>query len=107
VSDAATLGLAQLVLGHGGEAELDAFVTGMIGPVLDYDEKRGTDLVETLDAWFASGSRPAETARRLHVHPNTVSQRLDRVGKLLGERWKDPARTLDLQMALHLLRLRR
>ena len=107
VSDPAGLGVAQLVLGNGGPAELDAFVTSMIGPLLDYDQHRGTDLVETVEAWFASGSRPAGTARMLHVHPNTVAQRLDRIGRLLGTGWRDPARGLDLQMALRLWRLRR
>ncbi|MDQ3615214.1 MAG: helix-turn-helix domain-containing protein [Actinomycetota bacterium] len=95
------------MLGHSGAAELDAFITGTIGPVLEYDERRGTDLVDTLDAWFTSGARPVETARTLRVHPNTVAQRLDRIGRLLGRGWKDPGRGLDLQMALRLWRLRR
>ena len=58
-------------------------------------------------AWFAAGSRPADTARRLHIHPNTVGQRLDRIGKLLGTGWRDPSQALDLQMALRLWRLQR
>jgi DNA-binding PucR family transcriptional regulator len=40
------------------------------------------------------------------VHPNTVSQRLDRVGELLGSSWRDPGRALDLQLALRVHRLR-
>jgi DNA-binding PucR family transcriptional regulator len=40
------------------------------------------------------------------VHPNTVSQRLDRIGTLLGDDWRDPARGLDVQLALRLFRLR-
>ncbi len=106
VSDPAGLGLARLLLGQNGPDELDAFIEGMVGPVLAYDRRRGTELVATLEVWFGSGSRPAETAKRLHVHPNTVAQRLDRVGALLGEDWRDPARGLDLQLALRLCRLR-
>jgi DNA-binding PucR family transcriptional regulator len=75
--------------------------------VLAYDERRGTELVATLEAWFAAGSRPAETAKRLHVHPNTVAQRLDRIGTLLREDWRDPGRALDVQLALRLCRLRK
>ena len=106
VSDPAGLGLARLLLGQNGPDELDAFIRGMVGPVLDYDERRGTELVATLEAWFAAGARAAETAKRLHVHPNTVAQRLDRISRLLGERWRDPARGLDVQLALRLWRLR-
>ena len=107
VSDPAGLGLARLVVGGAGPAELDAFVDSALGALLDYDRSRGTSLVQTLEAWFAAGSRPAEAARALHVHPNTVAQRLDRVGRLLGSQWRDPSRALDLQMALRLHRLRR
>ena len=106
VSDPAGLGLARLLLGQNGPDELAAFIDSQVGPVLAYDEKRGTELVGTLEAWFASGARPAETAKRLHVHPNTVSQRLDRIGTLLGDDWRDPARGLDVQLALRLYRLR-
>lgn len=106
VSDPAGLGLARLVLGGGGPEQLEDFVEATIGPVLAYDAQRGTELVKTLEQWFASGSRPSETARALLVHPNTVAQRLDRVGHLLGPRWRDPARALDLQLALRLHRLR-
>ena len=36
-----------------------------------------------------------------------VSQRLDRIGALLGEGWRDPERALEHQLALRLHRLRR
>ena len=106
VSDPAGLGLARLLLGDSDPESLAAFVEATIGPVLAYDERRGTNLVETMEAWFAAGARPAETAKTLHIHPNTVAQRLDRVSRLLGGAWRDPARTLDLQMALRLHRMR-
>jgi hypothetical protein len=106
VSDPAGLGVARLLLGHNGPAELEAFVERLIGPVLAYDRQRGTELVETLDVWFASGGRPVETARRLEVHANTVAQRLERITTLLGEELRDPARSLDLQVALRVWRLR-
>lgn len=106
VTDSTGLGLAQLVLGQGGPDELDAFIESLIGPLLDYDARRGTALVETLDAWFASGTKPAEAAKILHVHPNTITQRLERIGKLIDPRWRDSSRALDLQFALRLWKLR-
>jgi hypothetical protein len=106
VSDPAGLGLARLLLGENGPAELAGFLEATLGPVLAYDRRRGTRLEETLEAWFATGCRAGETAARLHVHPNTVAQRLDRIGDLLGADWRDPARSLDLQVALRIHRLR-
>ena len=107
VSDPAGLGLARLLLGGNGPHELAEFIEATLGPVLAYDRERDTQLVETLDAWFAAGGGLRETASRLHIHPNTVGQRLDRVGQLLGEGWRDPRRKLDVQLALQMERLRR
>jgi GAF domain-containing protein len=106
VSDPAGLGVATLLLGHNGPAEMRAFVDRTVGPVLDYDARRGTDLRGTLEAWYDAGERQADTAKRLHVHPNTVAQRLERLDQLLGPRWREPAHGLDIRLALRLLRLR-
>ncbi|HYJ70088.1 MAG TPA: GAF domain-containing protein [Nocardioidaceae bacterium] len=106
VADAAHLGFARLLLGATGPSELEEFVTVTIGPLLAYDEERRTELAATLDAWFDAAGSATAVGRALHVHPNTVAQRLDRITALLGEGWRDPARSLDLRLALRMSRLR-
>ncbi|AWE48810.1 helix-turn-helix domain-containing protein [Streptomyces nigra] len=88
-----------------GDRDVTGFVTRTIGPVVAYDQRRGTDLLRTLDAYFACGMSPARTKDDLHVHVNTVAQRLERVGRLLGDDWQSPARALEIQLALRLHRL--
>jgi sugar diacid utilization regulator len=88
-----------------GDRDISGFVDRTIGGVVTYDERRGTELLHTLDAYFASGMSPARTKDALHVHVNTVAQRLERVGRLLGEDWQRPARALEIQLALRLHRL--
>ncbi|WP_324787851.1 helix-turn-helix domain-containing protein [Streptomyces sp. H51] len=88
-----------------GDRDIAGFVERTIGQVMAYDARRGTDLVRTLDAYFACGMSPARTKDDLHVHVNTVAQRLERVGRLLGADWQSPARALEIQLALRLLRL--
>lgn len=105
VSDPAGLGVARLLLGDNDPEHVAAFVETMVGPVRTWDERRGTGLVATLEAWFATGGHLKDTASVLHVHPNTVTQRLERVGELLGAGWREPGRALDLQLALRLARL--
>ncbi|GGK70182.1 helix-turn-helix domain-containing protein [Ornithinimicrobium pekingense] len=102
VADAATLGFVGLLLGRGDPGD---HVRARLGPVLDYDELRGTSLVETLEAWLAEDRHLSRTGDRLHVHPNTVTQRLDRVGQLLGDGWQSPGRLLELALALQLRRV--
>ncbi|MFJ2290920.1 helix-turn-helix domain-containing protein [Streptomyces sp. NPDC087894] len=83
-----------------------AFITFTIGPVLDYDSQQCTELVRTLEAYFASGNSPTRAAESLHVHPNTVSRRLERITDLLGPGWQEPVRALEVQLALRLHRAR-
>jgi hypothetical protein len=101
---ASELGYVGLLLAQ--RHDVGGFLHDVLGPVLDYDQRRGTALIQTLDAYFAAGGSPARAAEGLHVHVNTVSQRLDRVAQLLGEDWHDPDRSLDLRLALRLHRLR-
>lgn len=99
----ADLGFAGLIVGT--NPQVGEYVRSVLGPLLDYDAARGTDLVTTVEEYFAAGSSPRRAAKELHVHVNTVAQRLDRVSRLLGAGWQDPDRALQVQLALHLKHL--
>ena len=97
---ATQLGFAGLIVGS--DPDVGDYVQRLLGPLLDYDARRGTDLVGTLAAYFAAGGSPRHAATTLHVHVNTVSQRLERISALLGESWQQPDVALELQLALRL-----
>ena len=97
------LGFFGLLVGEGRDVR--TFVSATLAPVLEYDAKRGTDLEGTLQAFFDAGNSPARAAEALRVHVNTVTQRLDRVSRLLGKEWSSPERALEVQLALRLHRL--
>ncbi len=97
------LGFVGLLIGQ--DRDVAGFMESALGPVLAYDRRRGTALVQTLDTYFGVGSSLSRTAERLHIHVNTVTQRLDRVGRLLGDGWQAPERALEIQLALRLNRL--
>lgn len=84
---------------------MPGFVRSVLGPVVDYDARRGTALADTLAAYFGTGASPSRTAEAMHIHVNTVTQRLDRIARLLGEGWSEPERALEIQLALRLHRL--
>ncbi|KAB8191185.1 GAF domain-containing protein [Nonomuraea phyllanthi] len=102
-ASAAELGFVGLLVGDGRDVR--GFVTGALGAVIDYDARRGTALADTLSAYFGSGGSPSRTAEAMHIHVNTVTQRLDRIGRLLGDGWLEPERALEIQLALRLHRL--
>lgn len=57
-------------------------------------------LLETLLALLRNQGRIAETARALHVHPQTVRYRLSRLRELLGDAIDDPDERFELELAL-------
>ncbi|MFD0578284.1 PucR family transcriptional regulator [Dactylosporangium darangshiense] len=57
-------------------------------------------LLDTLDAYFATGGVATESARRLHVSVRTVTYRLDRIKTLTGYDAVDPAHRFTLQAAV-------
>lgn len=98
------LGFLGLLLAGG--RDVPQLVGSVVGPVFDYDDQRSGALVETLDAYFESGGNATAAAKALHVHPNTVSRRLERISELLGADWQHPQRMLEIQVALQLARMR-
>lgn len=86
--------------------DLDEFLSGSIEPLLQYDRRRSTRLVETLTAYFEHAGNLTRTARALHVHLNTLLKRLDRIEAVLGQDWRAPDTALQLQVALRLHALR-
>jgi len=105
-ADRAGLGTAGMLLGAGGQGFAEQLLQAQIGPLLDYDAERGTELARTAWAFLENESLMAHTAGQLHIHPNTLRQRLDRIEKLLGRDWRRGGRMLDVQVALRLWRLK-
>ena len=105
-ADALDLGIAGMLSGARDEQWVDALVRRMLGPCLDYDARHGTSLCLTAWQYLESGGRLATVAERLHVHPNTVRQRAERLDTLLGDDWRRPPRSVDVHFALRLWRLR-
>lgn len=103
VGDAAApddLGVYGLLFSQAGQADLDRFVQRTLGPVLDYDRRRGSDLLRTLITYFESDGNLSRTAGELFVHVNTLYQRLDRVTQLLGQGWRHGDQALQVHLAL-------
>jgi len=73
--------------------------------LVDYQKRRGTDLLRTLEAYVENHGSIARTSAALYMHPNTLRQRLARIEQLARfelekEDW------LSLGMAIKLVKLR-
>nr|MDQ3756478.1 helix-turn-helix domain-containing protein [Actinomycetota bacterium] len=75
-------------------------------PLDDLPERERTELLETLDALYETGGSSSALARHLHLHKNTVANRIRRVRDVFGLDVHRPAERLVLESAVrarHLL----
>ena len=105
-ADRAALGTAGMLLGAMESPFAGQLLTAQLGPLLGYDERRGTQLVLTAWMFQEKGGAMQDTADALHIHPNTLRQRLDRIDALIGATWRRGSRSLDVQVALRLWRMK-
>ena len=52
--------------------------------IADYDRARSASLLKTLATYLRLRGSVRATAEALYVHPNTLRQRLGRIGELAG-----------------------
>ncbi|MBI4787731.1 MAG: helix-turn-helix domain-containing protein [Chloroflexi bacterium] len=85
--------------------ELVAFCNEIIGSLIEYDRTQGTDLVETLTAYFAHKGNLSQTAEAMFVHRNTLLYRMERIKEISGLDLDNPETRLSIQLALRAHRL--
>jgi sugar diacid utilization regulator len=82
----------------------ERFVAQSLGPLLEPPTRSRGQLLETLEAYLATGSvKDAATTLKLHRH--TVLYRLDKLRELLGGDLDTPAGRMRLHLALDLRKL--
>lgn len=86
---------------------LDGFIREMIGDVLEWDARRHTRLFDTLASYFSHGESRIAVAAAMHIHANTVQQRLDRIRTLLPGDLADTEFRFRVHAAVRLEQLRR
>lgn len=87
----------------GEQAEnAEKYVNSMIGELLRRDKAKNSSLTRTLFAYLDANSSQIRTAEALHVHVNTVKQRLATISGVLGEGWATNDRVFRLHVALRL-----
>ncbi len=97
------LGVAGLLLQLDDTAQLIAFADQTLGAVRKHDSARGTHLLDTLRHYLNHGQNRGATATALHLHPNTVTQRLARIQSLTGLDLTDPAAVVHIRAAVLVL----
>jgi DNA-binding PucR family transcriptional regulator len=78
---------------------VERFVRRWLSSLLDYDSRKGSELVHTLSRYLECGGNYDHTALALSVHRSTLKYRLQRIRDISGHDLTDPDTTFNLQLA--------
>ncbi|WP_457973586.1 PucR family transcriptional regulator [Arthrobacter sp. D1-17] len=105
VVDVEELAVERLAAQHLDQAARQAYVRQQLGPVLEHDERRNSQLLATLATWLDSGCNTAQAARELHVERQSMHHRLQRIFELCGGDPRGTGRLVALHLATRLAAL--
>lgn len=80
--------------------ELEDFYNTTLKPLVDYDKKKSTELVKTLEIYFKNTGNLTRISEQLFAHYNTVLYRINRINEITGLPLDDPNHRLNLEIAL-------
>ena len=91
--------LGQLIV-HADPALLAELAELRLAPLSGRSDHSRARLRETLAAWLDHHGNVTETARALHVHPQTVRYRMTQLRDLFGDGLEDPQLRFELSLAV-------
>ena len=94
------LGIFKILIQKNIYEEIERFYHETLDPLLQYDAKKGTELIRTLDAYFENNSNINRTSEVLFTHYNTVLYRMERIREITGMDLNNPNDRLNLELAL-------
>jgi sugar diacid utilization regulator len=92
------LGIFRMLAAIPDLTDVDEFVREWLGSLLDYDARKGAELVHTLTQYLEHGGNYDATSAQLSVHKSTLKYRLQRIRELTGLELNDPDVHFNLQL---------
>ncbi|HEX3336242.1 MAG TPA: helix-turn-helix domain-containing protein, partial [Jatrophihabitans sp.] len=93
------LGVYRILSDVEDPAAVERFARQWLGPLLDYDARKGSELVSTLCRYLECGGSYDATAAVLSVHRSTLKYRLQRIREISGHDLTEPDTNFNLQLA--------
>lgn len=101
------IGPQRLFVHPANQEYLKSYIKKLFGSLLQYDQKKKTNLIDTLIEYFATGCCRQETAARMHVHLHTLDYRLRRIQEIARINLSDPQERFNIQMAVEAYKILR
>lgn len=85
--------------------ELEDFYNTTLKVLSDYDKKKSTELVKTLEAYFKYNGNLTRMSEKLYTHYNTILYRIGRIEEITGLKLDNSNDRLNLEIALKIKQL--
>jgi PucR family transcriptional regulator, purine catabolism regulatory protein len=94
------LGVYRLLLQLNDGATLQQFVRDALGPLLDHDQAKGSELLATLQVYLDHDGSKQIAAQKLYIVRQSLYYRLEKIKELLGVDVLSPEHRISIQVAL-------
>jgi len=98
------MGVYRLLSLLAGSPELRKFYYETLGELADHSA-HNNEFIATLEAFFEEHGNLTRTAKRLHVHRNTLLYRMDRIKEISRLDLDNPETRLAVHLALRIRRI--
>ena len=92
------IGVLRLLLTQNRD-DVETYLEDILGPIIEYDKNRGTELIATLFYYSRFNKSIRYVSGKLNIHANTLYQRIRKVEELLGYDFENPMDWFDIQAA--------
>ncbi|MEF9953369.1 MAG: PucR family transcriptional regulator ligand-binding domain-containing protein [Clostridium sp.] len=94
------LGIYKILCQENLREEIEKFYKMTLEPLVEYDCKKSTELVKTLEAYFEHNGNLKKMSDALFTHYNTILYRLTRIKEITGVNFENAKDRLNLEIAL-------
>ncbi|MCC5912049.1 MAG: PucR family transcriptional regulator ligand-binding domain-containing protein [Clostridiaceae bacterium] len=99
------LGVYKILCQDGLKEELENFYQVTLQKLDQYDSKKSTDLIKTLEVYFECNGNFKKMSKMMFTHYNTILYRLQRIQEVTGLYLENPHHRLNLEIALKIKKL--
>ncbi|NBG88811.1 PucR family transcriptional regulator [Isachenkonia alkalipeptolytica] len=100
-----SLGVFKILSQDHLDEELEKFYDETLKPLVAYDQKKSTELVKTLEAYFKFNGNFKKISNELFAHYNTILYRMQRIKEVTGMNLEDFDDRLNLEIAVKIKKL--
>ena len=100
ISHFSDLGVYRILFDYKNRQELYRLYQDTVGLIADYDEKNQTEYLQTIRIYFSENYSINNTAKKIHVHYNTVLNRLNKIKQLFGIDLNDEQDRINLYVSI-------